>query len=282
MTNARKYPRISIALLAVFPLLTMVAAAQQSKKEVSYTVGPKANISITNRYGSITVKPSGTRQVLVTATSNSEDVSFVNEQRGNRIELRVESSRAGSGIADYTVLVPTDAFVTLRSSDGILHAQGLRGDVTLESVSASIEATDLSGAYVSVKTLNGSVLLSDIRNSHLYVRSIRGNVSLRNVTGSAAEVHSGTGRILYEGDPGRMGEYSLTSHAGDLEIAIPVNASVAINAHSDKGKTDPSLAESLASPPRAQGNLLLKRGANSTSSFVLRSFKGNIHVKRTP
>ena len=215
MTDSRKYPSISSAQVTVVLLIAMLAAAQESK-QLRYTVGPKANISITNHYGSITVRPSGTRQVLVTATSRSDTVTFENEQRGNRIELRVHStSRGGSGVADYTALVPADAFVTLRTSDGTVQAQGLRGDVILESATGPIEAADMSNAYVSVKTLNGSVLLADVRNSHLNVSAIKGNVNLRNVTGSAAEVHCGTGRISYEGDPGRMGQYVLTSHTGD-------------------------------------------------------------------
>jgi hypothetical protein len=38
-------------------LCALVSVAQQ-KKEVSYQVGPKAVISITNNYGPITIKPS--------------------------------------------------------------------------------------------------------------------------------------------------------------------------------------------------------------------------------
>ena len=58
MTNARKYSRISTVLLAVFSLLSLLAVAQE-KKEFSCTVGPGAVISVTNNYGPITIKPSG-------------------------------------------------------------------------------------------------------------------------------------------------------------------------------------------------------------------------------
>jgi hypothetical protein len=271
--------RTQTILVPVIVLLGAVTAAQTTK-QLTYTVGPRPNISITNHYGSITVKPSGTRQVIVTATSHTNGVSFLNEQRGKRIELRTESSRVGTGLADYIVLVPSDAFITLRSSDGILRTQGLRGDVILESASAAIEATDLSNAYLYVKTLSGTVLLTNIRSSHLNVRSIKGNVNLRNVTSSSVEVHSGTGRIAYEGDPGRMGEYLLTTHTGDLEISIPASAAADIRAHSEKGQSDPDLAGRRGASSMTQGSLLLRGGTNSASSFVLRSFKGNIHVKR--
>src|ERR1022692_2256358 len=143
MTNVRNYPRFSIVLVAVFPLLSLLLIAQE-KKEFSYAVRGKAVISITNDYGPITVKPSGNRQVVVTSVSRSDAVSFINEQHGNRIELRSISTRQGAALVDYTVLVPADATVRLRSFDGALHAQGMRGDVILEATTASEEVTNIS------------------------------------------------------------------------------------------------------------------------------------------
>ncbi len=60
---------------------------------------------------------------------------------------------------DYTVLVPAAAFVSLRSSDGTLRAQGLRGDVVLEAASGSVEVTDISDAHLHVRTLSGPITL---------------------------------------------------------------------------------------------------------------------------
>jgi DUF4097 and DUF4098 domain-containing protein YvlB len=279
MTNVGNYPRISTSLLVFFPLFAMLAAAQE-KKEFSYTVGFKATISITNHYGPITVKPSGNRHVLVTATPHSDAVSFVNEQHGNRIELQAVSSRQGTNLVDYTVLVPDDAFVSLQSSDGSLSAQGLRGDVILESATASVEVTDISGAHLHVRTLSGPITLTDIRNSHLEVHSVSGNISLHKVTESSAEVHSGSGRVTYEGDPGRTGDYLFTTHTGNLDVSIPASAPVEIKSHSLKGASDSGSVDSRDTSTIGQGNLLLKPGRLSTSRFVLRSFKGMIRVKR--
>jgi hypothetical protein len=151
MTNARRHSRISTVLLAVFSLLSLLAAAQE-KKEFRCTVGPGAVTSITNNYGPITVKLSGSSQVLVATIFHSDAVKLVNEQDGDRIELRSISSCQGTNLVEYTVLVPAAAFVTLRSSDGTLRAQGLRGDVVLEAASGSVEVTDISDAHLHVKT----------------------------------------------------------------------------------------------------------------------------------
>ena len=277
MTNARKHSRISTVLLVVFSLLSLLAAAQE-KKEFSCTVGPRAVISITNNYGPITVKPSGSSQVLVETIFHSDAVSLVNEQHGDRIELRSISSRPGSNLVDYTVLVPAAAFVTLRSSDGTLRAQGLRGDVVLEAASGSVEVTDISDAHLHVKTLSGPITLTDIRNSHLDIHSVSGNVNLRNVTGPSVEVNSGGGRITYDGDPGRVGEYLLTSHSGDLEVSIPASAWVEIKARSIKSQSDPEFPSASSSSALGQTSLLGKPGKTLGSRFELRSFSGKIHL----
>jgi DUF4097 and DUF4098 domain-containing protein YvlB len=279
MNKAREHSRVSTVLVAGFSLLSVTAFAQE-KKEFSYTVGSQAVISITNHYGPITVRPSRNRQVVVTTVSYSDTVSFENEQHGNRVELRSMSTRHGSGLADYIVLVPGDAVVSLRSSDGSLHAEGLRGDVLLQAETATVEVSDISDAHVHVQTLSGPINLTDIRNSHLDVQSISGDVNIHNVTGSSVEVNSGGGRINYDGDPGPAGEYQLTSHSGDLEISIPTSASVEIKSHSRKGESNEELPKNDGAPAMNSGNLFVKPRITNASRFVLRSFKGKIHIKR--
>jgi len=236
-------------------------------------------ISITNNYGSITVKPSGSSQVLVETIFHSDVVNLVNEQHGDRIELRSSSSRQGTNLVDYTVLVPAAAFVTLRSSDGTLRAQGLRGDVVLKAASGSVEVRDISDAHLHVKTLSGPITVTGIRNSHVDIHSVRGSVNLHNVTGPFVEVNSGGGRITYDGDPGRVGEYLLTSHTGDLEVSIPASAWVEIKARSIKSESDPEFPTVSNVPAMGQINLMGKSGKVG-SRFELRSFSGKIRLKR--
>jgi DUF4097 and DUF4098 domain-containing protein YvlB len=272
---------VSTRVGVVISLLTLTVVAQEKeKKEFRYTVGPGAVVSITNNYGPITVKPSGSSQVVVQTVSHSDAVSLVNEQHGERIELRSISSRQGASLVEYTVLVPAEAVVSLRSSDGTLRAQGLRGDVVLEAATGSVEVTDIRDAHLHVKTLSGPITLTDIRNSHLDIHSVSGNVEIRNVTGPSVEVNSGSGRISYEGDPGPFGEYLLTSHSGDLDVSIPASALVNIKARSIKGESDPDFPVASSFSAAGAGNLLMKPGSITGSLFELRSFRGKIRLKR--
>jgi hypothetical protein len=277
--SLRRNVEVPAQIAIVISLLALAAAAQE-KKEFTYNVGPRAVVSITNNYGPITVKPSRNRQVVVETISHSDAVGLVNEQHGDRIELRSISTRPGNDLVDYTVLVPVDAFVSLRSSDGTLRAQGLRGDVILEAAAASVEVTDISDAHLHVKTLGGPITLTDIRNSHLDIHSVSGNVTIRNVTGPSVEVNSGSGRISYQGDPGSAGEYLFTSHSGDLDISIPASALVDIKARSIKGQPDPDFPIASGFSAAGTGNLLLKPGTVTGSRFDLRSFRGKIRLKR--
>ena len=277
--NVRKnLATIPPGIVVTLSLLALSAAAQE-RKEFSYTVGPGAVISITNNYGPVSVKPSGSSQVVVETVSHSDSIRVVNEQHGDRIELRSTSSRPGTNLVDYTVLVPAAAFVSVRSSDGALRAQGLSGDVVLEAASGSVEVTNISDAHLHVNTLSGPISLTDISNSHLDIHSVSGDVNLHNVAGPSVDVNSGSGRITYDGDPGRIGEYRLSSHSGNLEVSIPASAWVEIKARSIKNQSDPEFPTAGKPPAMGQINLMGKPGKIG-SRLELRSFSGKIHLKR--
>ncbi|MGH9503816.1 MAG: DUF4097 family beta strand repeat-containing protein [Terriglobales bacterium] len=278
--NLRRNTAQLRAGVAIGIFFVALAAAAQERKEFTYTVGPRAVVSITNNYGPITVRPSGSRQVVIETISHSDAVSLEREQHGDRIEFRSVSSHPGTSLVDYTVLVPADALVSLLSSDGALRAQGLRGDVILEASSASVEVTDISDAHLHVRTLSGPISLTDIRNSSLDIRSVSGNINLRDVAGPSVEVNSGSGHIWYAGDPGPAGEYYMTSHSGDLNISIPASVLVDIKARSMKSLADPEFPSARSFSSAGAGNLLLKPRTITGSRFELRSFRGKILLKR--
>ena len=63
MTSGIRRPTVSISRLAVVPILSLMAVTQETKL-IRYVAGPKPLISITNDYGTVTVRPSGGNQIL--------------------------------------------------------------------------------------------------------------------------------------------------------------------------------------------------------------------------
>jgi hypothetical protein len=259
----------------IFLSALFVAAQEKQEKRETYTVGTGAVLTVINDCGPITVRPSPTGKVFVTMVRRSPLVKFVNEQRGKRLELHATSNSLDMNIAEYTVLVPAADMVTVRSSNGNLLVQGLRGDVALETSTAVITVSDMADAHLKARTFSGTINLNEVHHSHADIYTVKGDIHLHNVGGSWLEGQSANGKISYDGDPGIEGEYKLSSHFGDLEVSIPSTAEVEIKARSLKDDHN-----DLRLPTIAHQNSFLKSRNQNASRFTLRSIRGDIHLLR--
>jgi Putative adhesin len=276
------------AKLVVIGVVVAGALVAESKKEFHFAVGPRAGVSVLNPYGSITVKPSANNTVVVNAVLHSDKVEIDNNQTGNRVDIQshlLSGADADSGRVDYQILVPADASITLHSSTGSLHAEKLRGDVSLEGPGAEVDVRDISDAHVHVKTMNGPVNLNNIQNGHVEVDSLSGEVTLNDVTGPLVQVVSTSGRINYIGDFGNSGEYRLTSHSGDIEATIPEWTSADVSARSVRGE----VRDDIPLQPKTHSYFVIDKGrafagtmgrVAMSSTVVLRTFSGKIHLRK--
>ena len=279
----------SLQLVAIGALLAGTLLAE-SHKEYRFNVGPRSTVSVTNPYGSISVKPSSGNFVVINALLYSDKVEVDKNLAGNRVEIQshlLAGADAQSGRVDYEVFVPADASITLHSSTGPLRAERLHGDVTLEGAAATVEIRDITGAHVRVKTLNGPVTLTNVQDGHIEVDSLSGEVTLNGVTGPLVQVISTSGSINYIGDFGDHGEYRLTSHSGNIEALVPETTSADVSARSVRGEVH----DDIPLQPKTHTWFVVKEGsafwgtmgrAAISSTVVLRSFSGKIHLsKRT-
>jgi Putative adhesin len=276
------------ATLVTVTLMLAGALVAESRKELHFTVGPRAGVSVMNPYGSISVKPSQNNTVVVYAVLHSDRVEVDNNQSGNRVDIQshlLPGADAESGRVDYEILVPADASITLHSSTGSLHAEKLHGDVNLEGPGAAVDVRDISNAHVHVKTMNGAVNLDNIQNGHVEVDSLSGEVTLNSVNGSLVQVVSTSGRINYTGDFGNSGEYRLTSHSGDIDATIPEWTSADVSARSVRGEVH----DDIPLQPKTHTYFPLDKGrafagtvgrVAVSSTVVLRTFSGKIHLRK--
>jgi len=268
--------------------ITTAALAADTHKELRFNLGPKAGISVNNPYGSISIRPSNGNVVIVNAVMSSEKVEVDDNVIGNRVEVQshlLPGADSQSGLVDYEIQVPADASVALHSSAGLMRAEKLHGDVSLEGAAATVEVRDITNAHVHVKTLNGSVKLTNIQDGHVEVDSLSGNVTLTSVTGPLVQVISTSGEINYTGDFGDRGEYRLTSHSGDIEAIVPESTSADVSARSVRGEVH----DDIPLQPKPHTSFVIKEGsafwgtmgrAAVSSTVVLRSFNGKIHLRK--
>ena len=126
---------------AKFVTVTLIMAgalvAESKKKELHFTVGPRAGVSVINPYGSISVKPSPDNTVMAKAVYTPTRWRSITTKAVT--ELIFPPWRDVTGRVDYEILVPADASITLHSSTGTLHAEKLHGDVSLEGPGAAVD-----------------------------------------------------------------------------------------------------------------------------------------------
>jgi Putative adhesin len=281
----RKQRIATWAVVTILLVAAAVAAAETTRKELHFKVGRRASVSIVNQYGPISVKPGPGKRVAITAIVYSGKVEVDHSKRGNRVSVfshLLDGADADSGRVDYEVLVPADASVTLHSTTGPLHVEKLHGDVTLEGSTAVVDVRDVSAGHVHIKTLNGPVTISNVSDGYVEVTSVAGDVALTAVNGPQVNVNSSTGRIRYDGDFGDAGQYSLTSHSGDIEAIAPSYASIEVVARSVQGKVQndfPLEPEHTTFVTRA-GSAFAGTVGKAASSVKLLSFSGKIHLKK--
>ncbi len=280
-----QFAPIQFALIGTLLAGTLAA---ETHKEYRFNIGPKAGVSVSNPYGSISVKPSTGNFVVINAVLSSDKVEVDNNQTGNHLDITshlLPGANAESGRVDYQILVPADASVTLHSTTGPLRAEKLHGDMTLEGSGATVDVRDVNNAHVHVRTLNGPVTLTNVQQGHVEVDSLSGDVTLDQVTGPLVQVISTSGKISYFGDFGSSGEYRLTSHSGDINATVPDYTSADVNAHSVRGEVH----DDIPLQPKAHTSFIYKEGSAFvgtmgrvavSSTVVLRSFSGKIHLRK--
>jgi len=274
-------------ILAAGYFITMALAAD-THKDLRFPVDACAGISLTNPYGSVTVKPAAGNVVIVHATLHSDKAEVDSTQSTNRVDIHshlLPGADATTGRVDYVVLIPAGASLTLLSTDAALAADGLSGDVSLEGAASTVDVRNFSDAHVHVKTMNGAVTLTNLRNGHVEVNTVSGPIELFTVTGPLVQIMTTSGTIHYFGDFGSAGQYQFTTHSGEIDATIPSTASADVVARSVRGVVVDDLhLTPLSHTPfdMHAGNAFAGTVGNAASEVSLRSFSGRIHLIKSP
>ncbi len=272
--------------LAVVACCTLAAFAADTRKDFKYNVTPGASVSITNYDGPVTIRQAPGKQVLITAVSHSDKVEVDETGTGNRIGLRthiLQRAEGNDGSVSYDVQVPPGMSLVIHSGSGPITAEGVQGDMSLEGDASQVTVSGGGNGHVHVRTIGGPVKLTNISNGHVEITSVSGDVTLNSVSGSFLSVNTTKGKIIFDGDVTPGASYTLSTHSGDIDMTLPASASVDITARSVSGKVQndfPFQAKAHPSFTVAQGRSFAGTSNAGSSGVQLRSFSGNIRVKK--
>jgi Putative adhesin len=272
--------------------LAVIADAQSPPERTetlkrTINIGRRGLLDLSNLSGRITVT-AGSDEVVIEAVKqvrNASDAAVKALMSGVRIDITERSDRVvvrttydrrpgrGPGwvTVDYTIRVPTETTVELRSVSGDIELQNLQGEVRIQSVSGDqrlvnirnlglartvsgdIDVTDVDSATeASVTTVNGDVRARNLKTSRLEVRTISGDLELLDLQCDRLEVSSVSGNVHFRGLLAPTGRYDLHSQYGNLTLGLSTGG-FDLDAHSYSGniQTDfPVLVQEVNSGPR--------------------------------
>lgn len=235
------------------------------------------------------------------AKAQLQDLAVAIAERGDVVEVRTDAPRDRfvNAAVDYTITVPSMAAVVVRAVSGSVRLSGLRGDWRAETVSAGVAASSL-GPRSAAKSVSGDVEITGGEGGELTASTVSGALSIRgvrtrtldvsSVSGpirAAAEsdrvrVRSINGPIEYDGPFARNGRYELQTHSGAITIA-PRGAGFAMEATTFSGDIRSELAMTLQDTAAQRGRgsrRVTGTSGDGSASLALRSFSGEIHVRR--
>ncbi len=122
--------------------------------------------------------------------------------------------------------------LTARSTDGDITIGETGGNASISSQIGDVMISKASG-LTTIETTEGDIDLSEADNS-IVINSTGGDIILKKISGPF-EVRTDKGEITAEVIPGRSGKGKISTGEGDLELAVPENASVTILANILRG-----------------------------------------------
>jgi putative adhesin len=299
-----KQLRLLCFALSLIVVLAAPAAAQTEVTDrFSRTVhlDQDGTFDLANIYGTVVLASGPGRDVTIDAVKRVQrpnanaarallDMIDIQVTEGaNRVEVRtvVPRPRNFPGSVDYTITVPQDALVTVRTVAGNIHVSGIRIEL-LKSVSGDIEivagaATDV----VTASTVSGSLMVHGLKGRTAQLSTVTGNVHVDDVQVDRLAVRAVNGNIDYAGDLARSGRYEFVTHSGDIRLMLSGTTGFEMQANSFSGtvRSDfPIGRGGRAGGEGARGGVTPRnlRGAfgDGSAMLVLRAFSGNIAVGR--
>ncbi len=241
----------SVVLLSLSLLLAACSSSIEAVdvRTAEFDVPPDVEVAIDSGAGGIRLRgESGRDTVTVTATLHSFasteelaaeqveelEVRWRLEDRGLFVDFAPPQAPAiGKGAyADLELLVPAGSSLTLATDDGSIEIAFIHGAVAASGRDDPIIVRETSGVLL----LNGIACDIDVQQASgeaIFATTTEGDLRFVNVAG-LIDAETREGDILYEGLPsGRSNR--LITHDGDLQVALPPDANLLIDASARNG-----------------------------------------------
>jgi DUF4097 and DUF4098 domain-containing protein YvlB len=216
------------------------------------------------------------------------------ERSATSISVRTTGRRGPPLSTDIELTVPAWMALDISGVYTDITIAGARGPISAETVQGDVSAEGGNG-LVSVKSVQGGVSVTGAKgrieansvNADVEVRRSTGEVSTETVNGSIDLVGtdattltatSVNGDLNYDGPLHSGGRYALSTHNGDITLAVAEAASAAVSVSTFNGEFESDFPVTLTETRKGKRfNFTIGSGS---AQVTLESFQGTISLVR--
>ncbi|MDD8017439.1 MAG: DUF4097 family beta strand repeat-containing protein [Bacteroidota bacterium] len=279
-----------------------------TKQEKTFSVGKTCSLEISVSGGDLLVKTWDKNEINVFVDGlDDEDLEYVKmTQTGNDVRITYRPKWGSRNDARFTMTVPTQCEVDMRTSGGNIELQGnlsanakgstsggdiiiekVKGTVTMSTSGGDVKTGDIdgkadlhtSGGNIKLASINGEATVStsggDIRiekvGKKLEARTSGGNIEVGDIGGDASLSTAGgdvrVGKVT--------GNANLRTAGGDLELR---GASGTVEAKTSGGDIDLKNITGSIDAKTSGGNINAELNPSGKGQSTLKSSGGDIHL----
>ena len=289
------------ALLALF-IATPLAA--QSKVDIRRAATATVNVRLSGTFSALKIVGWDLDSIALTGAVSA----------GNRLEggplnavgpvtgmkFFIETAEGATGANRLELRVPRRARVWIKTGSADIECESVSGGLDLNIVGGSVKVNgkpreliveSMDGSvhvfgdveYGRLKTATGDITMSGY-GSDLSFSTVSGRITMTNrITPlERARFESVTGPISFVGEIARGGDLRFDTHSGAIDLRLPPNANIEIDAQTMTGSIENSWNRGRPIAGReGRGMELGTANGVSGARVQVRSFKGNLRVGTT-
>lgn len=220
---------------------------------------PNASVRINNVAGSITVQGWNNNRVQVTGTLTG-GVTLDFHGSGNYLEVRaVYPNHSGNHVeANLTIHVPIASRLTVNTvsadieasslSNGRAHLESVSGDIKLDSRDRDIEAKSVSGDVSITGSAAGAQILGHSISGEVKISGVDGDLQAESISGTVhvsgnnrmdhARLTTTSGNVDFSAALAKSGNYSFNSTSGNLSLTFPKTPDARFDIYTFSGDID--------------------------------------------
>ena len=283
-------------------LLVPLAGQAQQKVDIQRSCSPTVSVRLSGAFSSIRITAWASDSIALTGTlgaGSRMDGGPLNVSGPlNGVKFYIEApDEAALRSNKLELRVPRDARVWIKAGSADIDVQGVAGGLDLNIVGGSIKvngkpreliAESMDGSvtfsgfagYGKLKTATGDIVLQG-GGDDLTLTTVSGAIQAMpgDRTVQRMRFESVTGSVLYAGDLTRGAELRFDTHSGAVDLRLPRQASVEVDAASVLGTIENTWNSGRPIVGREGRGMELGTSSGTGAARVqVRSFKGHVRL----